>query len=100
MTHLAQLESLTSFKPCNAQLSPLQLPLALFDGPSQSRQSQFPMKVYKFLIKMIYSPRLPSDLPELLEDQNSETLSHIYFIGYSLSLVALIVATTIFLYFK
>ena len=50
---------------------------------------------------MIYSSRLPpSDLPELLEDQNSETLSHIYFIGYSLSLVALIVATTIFLYFK
>ena len=50
---------------------------------------------------MIYPSRLPpSDLPELLEDQNSETLSHIYFIGYSLSLVALIVATTIFLYFK
>ena len=76
--------------------------LFLFLQPPVDLRQQFTnKKSVQTRDKMIYSSRLPpSDLPELLEDQNSETLSHIYFIGYSLSLVALIVATTIFLYFK
>ena len=44
--------------------------------------------------------RLPEDDEPLSEMTHSDTLSHIYFIGYSVSLVALIMAITIFFYFK
>ena len=44
--------------------------------------------------------RLPEDDESLTEVAHSDMLSHIYFTGYSLSLVALIMAITIFFYFK
>lgn len=44
--------------------------------------------------------QLPEDDESLTEVAHSDMLSHIYFTGYSLSLVALIMAITIFFYFK
>jgi len=44
--------------------------------------------------------KLPEDEESLSEVTHSDSLSHIYFTGYSLSLVTLIMAFIIFLYFK